>query len=67
MPIMRKGGHKAGPQCAICAGAMTLKAIIPGAHIFPELKTFQCTGCGNLRTVEHEAELAPPEPASAAA
>jgi hypothetical protein len=67
MPSKRKAGRKAGPQCAICAGPMRLKAIIPGAHIFPELKTFQCGGCGNLRTVEHEAELAPPQPASAAA
>jgi hypothetical protein len=36
---------------------MTLKTVIPAAHIFPELKTFQCVGCGLLRTVENESEL----------
>jgi hypothetical protein len=47
----------AGPRCPICFENMYLKGIIPAAHIFPELKTFSCTGCGNLRTVENEAEL----------
>jgi hypothetical protein len=46
---------------------MTLKRVIPAAHIFPELKTYQCRVCGNLRTVEHEAELAMPEVANVAA
>jgi hypothetical protein len=46
---------------------MKLKRIIPAAHIFPELKTFQCTGCGNLRTVEDERELVAPEVVRAAA
>jgi hypothetical protein len=36
---------------------MTLDSIIPSAHIFPELKTYQCSGCGNRRTVEREADL----------
>jgi hypothetical protein len=51
----------AGPKCEICDGAMKLKRVIPAAHIFPELKTFQCMGCGLLRTVEDVAELATPE------
>jgi hypothetical protein len=46
---------------------MKLKSIIPAAHIFPELKTFQCAGCGNRRTVEDAAELATPEAVAAAA
>ena len=54
-------------KCAICADTMKLKRVIPAAHIFPELKTFQCVGCGNLRTVEHEAELAVAETAKIAA
>jgi hypothetical protein len=36
---------------------MKLKRVIPAAHIFAELKTFQCDGCGNLRTLE-DVELA---------
>jgi hypothetical protein len=47
-----------GPMCSICFGAMTLRGTIPPAHIFPELRTYQCSGCGHLRTVEDEAEFA---------
>jgi hypothetical protein len=47
-----------GPVCSICFGAMTLRGTIPPAHIFPELRTYQCSGCGHLRTVEDEAEFA---------
>ncbi|HYI26550.1 MAG TPA: hypothetical protein VD863_01755 [Bradyrhizobium sp.] len=57
----------AQPKCSICAEPMRIKTIIPAAHIFPELKTFQCRGCGNLRTVEDIAELATPEVQKAAA
>jgi hypothetical protein len=46
---------------------MKLGTVIPAAHIFPELKTFQCVGCGNRRTVEDEAELCLPEVAQVAA
>ena len=56
----------AGPTCAICADTMKLKSVIPAAHIFAELKTFQCDGCGNLRTLE-DAELAASEAMQAAA
>lgn len=51
----------AQPKCSICSEPMRLKTVIPAAHIFAELKTFQCSGCGNLRTVEDIAELATPE------
>jgi hypothetical protein len=56
----------AGPTCAICADAMKLKSVIPAAHIFAELKTFQCDGCGNLRTLE-DAELSADQAMQAAA
>ncbi len=46
-----------GPACPICSDRMKLKSVIPAAHIFPELRTFQCAGCGNLRT--DEVELVP--------
>ena len=46
-----------GMKCPICLGAMTLSTTIPPAHIFPELRTYRCDGCGNLRTVEDEGEL----------
>jgi hypothetical protein len=46
---------------------MKLRSIIPAAHIFPELKTFQCVGCGSRRTVEDVIELATPEVVAAAA
>ena len=68
MPRKPKAAKKAAaPKCEICAGLMKLKRVIPAAHIFPELKTYQCRVCGNLRTVEHEAELAIPEVANVAA
>ncbi|HEX3993716.1 MAG TPA: hypothetical protein VHX39_21310 [Acetobacteraceae bacterium] len=58
----RLKAHKAnranGPACPICLGAMTLRSTIPPAHIFPELRTYRCDGCGNLRTVEDERDLA---------
>jgi hypothetical protein len=54
-----KTANKArGPMCPICLGAMTLRSTIPQAHIFPELRTYQCADCGNLRTVEDETDLA---------
>jgi hypothetical protein len=45
-------------MCSICFGGMALRGTIPPAHIFPELRTYQCSGCGHLRTVEDEAEFA---------
>ena len=68
MPKKRNAARKvAVPKCAVCADTMKLKRVIPAAHIFPELKTFQCVGCGNLRTVEDERELLAPEEVRAAA
>jgi hypothetical protein len=68
MARKRKAAKKAAPpKCGICAGLMKLKRVIPAAHIFPELKTYQCRVCGNLRTVEDEAELAIPEMTNVAA
>lgn len=61
MAKKRKASKKAaGAICPICAGAMQLRSVIPPAHIFPELRTFQCQGCGHLRTVEDEADLKVP-------
>ena len=58
MAKRRKAAKKAkGPRCAICRGGMKLRTTIPPAHIFPELRTYHCSGCGNLRTVEDEMEL----------
>jgi hypothetical protein len=68
MPKKRNTARKAAvPKCAVCADTMKLKRVIPAAHIFPELKTFQCVGCGNLRTVEDERELVASEAVRAAA
>jgi hypothetical protein len=66
-PRAPKKAKAALPKCAICAETMKLKSTIPAAHIFPELKTFQCVGCGNRRTVEDVAELAVPEAVKVAA
>jgi hypothetical protein len=63
----RSKAKVADPKCAICAGSMKLKSTIPKAHIFSELRTYQCQGCGNLRTVEDEADLLVPESAQVAA
>ena len=57
MAKKKKQPKRAGLTCAICADTMKLKSVIPAAHIFAELKTFQCDGCGNLRTLE-DTELA---------
>jgi hypothetical protein len=62
----KQAPQPAAPTCAICAGTMELKSVIPAAHIFAELKTFQCHGCGNLRTLE-DTELAAGEAMKAAA
>jgi uncharacterized Zn finger protein len=63
----RKAPKRAKAACGICGGTMKLHRVIPAAHIFPELKTFQCCECGNLRTVEDVIELAIPDHISAAA
>jgi hypothetical protein len=46
-------------MCPICSRPMKLKRLIPAVDlshkflpVFPELKTFECNACGNLRTVE---------------
>jgi hypothetical protein len=51
--------------CPICARPMKLKRVIPEVDlshqflpVFPELKTFECNACGNLRTVEHSTAAA---------
>ena len=48
---------RAEPRCTICRSIMKLKCTIPAAHIFPELKRFQCVECGALRSVEDETDL----------
>ena len=55
--LFRSTSKTAQPTCTICNGVMNFKCTIPAAHIFPELKRFQCVGCGTLRTVEDEHEL----------
>ena len=67
MSINQMSTRKASPVCSICSEPMQLKTTIPQAHIFPQLQTFQCASCGNLRTVEDETELAVAEAVSAAA
>jgi hypothetical protein len=64
MPRKRKAAQ---PKCSVCFEPMKLQSVIPKAHFFPELRTFQCLGCGNRRTVEDEAELIVPETVRAAA
>jgi hypothetical protein len=58
----KRKAKAAEPKCAICAETMELKKVIPKAHIFPELRTYQCTACGNLRTVEDESGLVVADP-----
>jgi hypothetical protein len=68
MPKKPKVAKKvAEPKCDVCADTMKLKSIIPAARTFPELKTFQCVGCGNRRTVEDLGELATAEAVRVAA
>ena len=55
-----KAAKKIAAKCAICEGKLKLKTVIPAAHIYPEMRTFQCDGCGYLRTVENDSELATP-------
>ena len=57
---MQKRSIKTGAKCAICEGPMKLKTVIPAAHIFPEMHTFQCIAYGRLRTVEDDSELSRP-------
>jgi Zn ribbon nucleic-acid-binding protein len=60
MPTRSKFAKTAGTKCPICEGQMELKTVIPAAHIYPELHTFQCIACGHLRTVEDDSELSRP-------
>jgi hypothetical protein len=65
--LKRQKARVADPKCAICTEPMKLRSVIPKAHIFSELRTYQCQGCGNLRTVEDEADLLIAESAQVAA
>jgi len=41
--------------CTRCAKKpMALARVIPGAGPYPELRTFQCLGCGHIETIEAE-------------
>ncbi len=55
---MPRKSRKSAPKCAVCGGKMKIRGLIPAAHIYPELKTYQCGECGVSRTVEDERELA---------
>jgi hypothetical protein len=60
MRIKPKGLLKPALKCELCEGQLKLKAVIPAAHVLPELRTYACTECGVLRSVEDEAELLAP-------
>ena len=40
------------PPCLTCGKLMTLAHIVPKVASFPELHTFRCHACGDVRTVE---------------
>jgi hypothetical protein len=60
MPKKSTGLLKPALKCELCEGTLKLKTVIPAAHIFPELRTYECVECGALRSVENEAELLTP-------
>jgi hypothetical protein len=60
MPVKR-GFKKARPKCWVCGGILKIKGVIPAAHTYPELRTYQCNDCGAMRTIESEQELAEPQ------
>ena len=60
MPKKSTGLLKPALKCELCEGNLTLKKIIPAAHVFPELRTYECVECGVLRSVEDETELLTP-------
>ena len=45
----------ASPPCELCGGGMTFVHSIPKVASFPELLTFICTKCGDVRTIEKQA------------
>ncbi len=47
----------AEPMCIFCSGPMKLLRVIPAVSKCPELRQYQCTACGFLRTVEDEVDL----------
>jgi len=60
MPKKPKPPRGLALKCELCEGGLKLKKVIPAAHIFPELRTYECVECGVLRSVEDEAELLTP-------
>jgi len=44
------------PQCELCGATMTFVESTPKVGAFPELLTFLCTECGDVRTVEKKDE-----------
>lgn len=62
MRLQRIKFGKALPSCAICGGPMKLIRTIPAAWILPELRSYRCEACANIRTVEREIELQNREP-----
>jgi len=42
------------PICLICGSPMAVDRVHPKVGRFPELKTFRCDNCGDVRTIEQE-------------
>ena len=40
--------------CKACGANMKLVGVLPRVGSLPELRTFRCHACGNVRTIEQE-------------
>src|SRR5665647_853658 len=53
-PMPQDYNQPPSPPCLTCGKLMTLAHIVPKVASFPELHTFRCRACGDVRTIEQE-------------
>jgi hypothetical protein len=49
---MKMNGKICAPSCEYCGEPMTFERMTPKSSLFPELRTFIYTDCGDVETIE---------------
>ena len=49
---MKLNGEVCAPSCEYCGEPMTFERMTPKSALFPEFRTFVCSDCGDVETIE---------------
>ena len=50
--LLKMNGKICAPSCEYCGEAMTFDHMTPRSRLIPELRTFVCSDCGDVETIE---------------